>query len=56
MMVMGLNELQFAIIFVKELLDVLGGLVVHNIELRFEALFGEFIELYFVCFKNCLII
>ncbi len=55
-MVMGLNKLQFALVFVKELLDVLGGLVVHDIELGFEASFGEFIKLYFVCFKNCLII
>ncbi len=38
-MVMRLNKLQFALVFVKELLDVLGGLVVHDIEIGFEASF-----------------
>jgi hypothetical protein len=51
---MGLDELQFAFIFVKELLDVLIGLVVHDIELGFEASFGEFIELYLYASKNVL--
>jgi hypothetical protein len=43
-MIMGLNELEFAFVLVKKLLDVFGGLVVHDIELRLEPLLGEIIN------------
>jgi hypothetical protein len=50
-MIMGLDELEFAFVFVKKLLDVFGGLVVHDIELRLEPLLGELIELFLYASK-----
>jgi hypothetical protein len=44
--------LQFALFLGEELLDVLRGLVVHDIELDPETFRGEFIELRLVCLKN----
>ncbi len=56
MMIMGLDELEFAFVSVQKLLDVFGDLVVHDVELRLEPSLGEIIKLFFVCFKNSCII
>jgi hypothetical protein len=55
-MVMGLDELEFAFVFIQKLLDVFCDLVVHDIELRLEPFLAELIKLFFVCFKNSCII
>jgi hypothetical protein len=44
--------LQFALFLGEELLDVLCGLVVHDIELDPEPFRGEFVELCLVCVEN----
>ncbi len=54
-MVMGLYELQFALLFCEERFDVLGGLVVHDVHLGFESLRGEVIKLHFICVENAFI-
>ena len=40
-MVVRFKELQLAVIFVEELLDVCCDLIVHDIQLDLESLFGE---------------
>ena len=50
-MVVGFNQLQFALFFGEELLDMLCGLVVHVIELDLETFRGEFVELFLYASK-----
>ena len=47
----GAHRLQFALFFGEELLDMLCGLIVHDVELDLEIFCSEFIKLFLVCFK-----
>ncbi len=56
-MVMGLDKLQFALLFCEERVDVLGGLVVHDfLYLGFESLRGEDIKLHVICVENAAVV
>ena len=55
-MVMGLDKLQFALLFCEERVDVLGGLVVHDVYLGFESLRGEGIKLHVICVENAAVV
>jgi hypothetical protein len=52
LVVVEFNKLQFALFLGEELLDMLRGLVVHDIELDPEPFRSEFVELLLLCFKN----
>ncbi len=54
-MVMRLNKLHFTLLLCEEFFDVLGGLVVHDIYLGFEAFSGKYIELFLVCIEDAYI-
>jgi len=55
-MIVWLYELQVAIIFRQEALDVFRGLIIHDVELRLEPFRGEFVEVFFVGPKNCFVV
>ncbi len=49
---MRLHQLQFTLLFGEEFLDMLRGLIAHDVELDLEAFCGEFVELFLVCLKD----
>ncbi len=49
---MRLHQLQFTLLFGEELLDMLRGLIVHDVDLDLETFCGEFIKLFLVCLKD----
>ncbi len=53
---MWLNKLHFTLLLCEECFDVLGGLVVHDIYLGFEAFGGKYIKLFLVCVKDTYIV
>ncbi len=53
---MPLNKLHFTLLLSEDLFDVLGGLVVHDIYLGFEAFGGKYIKLFLLCVKDAYII
>ena len=51
-MIVGLYQLQFTLFLGEEFLDMLCGLIVHDVKLDLETFCGEFIELFLVCLKD----
>ncbi len=49
---MRLRQLQFTLLFGEELLDMLRGLIVHDVDLDLKTFCGEFIELFLLCLNN----
>ena len=49
---MMLHQLQFTLLFGEELLDMLRGLIVHDVELDLETFCDEFIKLFLICLKD----
>ena len=49
---MRLHQLQFTLLFGEELLDMLRGLIVHDVDLDLETFCGEFVKLFLVCLKD----
>ena len=52
LMVVGLNQLELALVLGEKLLDVFRRLIVHDVQFRFETLCFEHLKLLFVCFKD----
>jgi hypothetical protein len=53
--VVGFDELQFAIVLSQELFNIFSGFIVHDVELNVETLLGELIKLLVVCLECSLI-
>ncbi len=51
-MVVWFTKLQLALTFYEECFDMLGCLVVHEVNFGFEPFCGEAIELHFLCIEN----
>jgi hypothetical protein len=53
---MRLDKLHFTLLLCEEFFDVLGGLVVHDMYLGFEAFGSKYIKLFLVCVEDAYIV
>ncbi len=53
---MRLDKLHFILLIREKCFDVLGGLIVHDIYLEFEAVGGKYIKLFLVCVEDAYIV
>ncbi len=50
--VMGLNNLQFAVVFDEKFLDVFRCLIIHNVQLWFISLCQKVFKVPFICLED----
>jgi hypothetical protein len=52
LVVVGFDQLQFALFLCEELLGVFRGLVVHYVEFDSKTFRGEFVKKFLICFED----